>query len=162
MIALRYVYVLVLAVWLGGMVILGTLAAPATFDVLQQQQPTTGRVTAGAVFGEMLRRFHIVAYAAGGLLLACLAGMAMLGPRPVGFGVRVGIVVVMLVLSLYSGLVVSRQLERLQLDIDGPVSALALDDPRRGRFGRLHGVSMALMMLTAMGGLALLYWEARS
>ena len=162
MIALRYVYVLVLAVWLGGMVILGALAAPATFDVLQQQQPTTGRAAAGAVFGEMLRRFHIVAYAAGGLLLACLAGMAMLGPRPVGFGIRVGIVVVMLLLSLYSGLVVSRHIERLQRDIDGPVSALALDDPRRGRFGRLHGASTALMILTAAGGLALLYWEAKS
>ena len=67
---LRYVYVLALVVWLGGAVTLGALAAPATFDVLQVQQPDAGRVLAGRVFGEMLRQFHLVAYAAGAALLA--------------------------------------------------------------------------------------------
>ena len=38
MLALRYVYVLALVVWLGGMVILGALVAPTLFQVLQKGQ----------------------------------------------------------------------------------------------------------------------------
>ena len=41
MLALRYVYVLALVVWLGGMVILGALDAPTTFQVLEQAVPST-------------------------------------------------------------------------------------------------------------------------
>ena len=90
MLALRYVYVLALVVWLGGMVILGAVVAPTTFQVLQASVPATGRELAGAVFGTMLARFHYVAYVAGGLLLVTLAAMRVLGPRPAHVGVRVG------------------------------------------------------------------------
>ena len=43
MLALRYVYVLALVVWLGGMVILGALVAPTVFQVLQSADPAGGR-----------------------------------------------------------------------------------------------------------------------
>ena len=87
--------------------------------------------------------------------------MALLGPRPVAFGIRIGICVSMVVLTLYSGLVVSSRIERLQRDITGSVSSLPEADPRRDQFGRLHALSAVLMTLSATGGLALLYWEAR-
>ena len=80
--AVRYVYVLALVVWLGGMVVLGAVVAPATFQVLQASEPATGRELGGAVFTTILERFHYVAYGAGALLLITLALMAVLGPRP--------------------------------------------------------------------------------
>ena len=43
MLALRYLYVLALVVWLGGMVVLGAIIAPATFQVLQARAPEIGR-----------------------------------------------------------------------------------------------------------------------
>src|SRR5687768_17124390 len=60
MLALRYVYVLALVVWLGGMVLLGAVVAPATFQVLQSIEPIAGRALAGEVFGVTLARFHYV------------------------------------------------------------------------------------------------------
>ena len=60
--ALRYVYILALVVWLGGMVVLGAVVAPATFQVLQASEPATGRELGGAVFTAILERFHYVAY----------------------------------------------------------------------------------------------------
>ena len=48
--AVRYVYILALVVWLGGMVVLGAVVAPATFQVLQASEPVTGRELGGAVF----------------------------------------------------------------------------------------------------------------
>ena len=160
MVFLRYVYISGLTLWLGGMITLGAVAAPVAFAVLQSQQPTGGRALAGAVFGEMLRRFNYVTYGCGAAMLIALAGMALLGPRPLSFAIRSGIVAAMLIVSLYSGIWVTGQIERLQASIDTPVSSLANDDPRRARFGRLHGLSTVLMMINVGGCLVLLGWEA--
>jgi len=102
MLALRYVYVLALVVWLGGMLILGAIVAPTTFEVLQASAGEHGRELAGAVFGSMLARFHYVAYGAGALLLLTLTAMRVLGPRPARGGVRAAIIAVMLGVALYS------------------------------------------------------------
>src|SRR3954469_7794709 len=110
MLALRYVYVLALGIWLGGMLILGAVVAPSTFEVLQAHAPAAGRELAGAVFGDVLARFHYIAYAAGVLLLLTLGAMRVLGPRPAQGGVRAVIVALMLGVALYSGMVVLRQI----------------------------------------------------
>ena len=44
MLALRYIYVLTLVVWLGGMLTLGALVAPTIFQVLQTHELVDGRV----------------------------------------------------------------------------------------------------------------------
>jgi len=98
--ALRYVYVLALALWLGGMVVLGAVVAP---------------VLSGVVFGAILSRFHYIAYGAGTLALVSLAAMALLGPRPRAFAARSAIVGVMLLIALYSGFVALRVEELHQL-----------------------------------------------
>jgi uncharacterized membrane protein len=158
---LRYVHVLALVVWLGGLIALGAVAAPAAFDVLQTRQGDQGRVLAGAVFGEILRRFHLVIYVVGAAALGTLVGMKLLGPRPVGFGLRAAVLSVMLGLALLSGTWVSGRIEALQREIGGPVSRLAPDDQRRVAFGRLHGLSTVLLALNVVGGLVLLSFEAK-
>lgn len=162
MLALRYAYLLALLVWLGGLLVLGGLAAPALFASLEAAHGAAGREMAGLAFGAILRRFHLAAYACGALMLVTLAGMAALGPRPVRFAVRVGIIGLMLGLTAYSGLGVSRRVERLRDAIGGPVASLPASDPRRAAFGRLHALSTALLGASALGGLALLFFEARS
>ncbi len=160
MIGLRYVYALALALWLGGAATLAAVAAPSIFSVLQAREGVAGRVTAGAVFGEVLRRYHLTAYAAGGLMLAALAGMALIGPRPRPYAARVAVVSLMLAAALVSGLAVSRRIERLQVASAGPVAALDPTAPQRVAFGRLHALSTLLVALDVAGGLVLLYWEA--
>ena len=56
MLALRYAAVLALAFWMAVLSSLGAVAAPAIFDVLGARG-AEGRVLAGAVVGETLRRF---------------------------------------------------------------------------------------------------------
>jgi len=117
MLVLRYAYVLALAVWLGGMVILGAIVAPTIFQVLPAYAPDAGRALAGAAFGAVLVRFHYVAYVAGAVLLVTLAAMALLGPRPRGFAIRAAIIAVMLGVALYSGFGVLGEIDRLQSEI---------------------------------------------
>jgi len=159
--ALRYVYVLALAIWLGGMVVLGAVVAPTTFQVLQAIEPSTGRLLGGAVFGAILSRFHYVAYGTGALALLALAAMALLGPRPVAFAVRSAIVALMLVVALYSGLVVLREVNSIQREVSGLPSSLPAGDERRVRFDQLHQLSTRLMVINIVGALTLLYWEAK-
>jgi uncharacterized membrane protein len=163
MIVLRYAYVLALVVWLGGMVVLGSVVAPTVFQVLQAKSPEAGRILAGAVFGTALDRFHYVAYACGGVILVTLIIMAVLGPRPAAFAVRTAMVSAMLGIALYSGFVVLRSVDHLQHEIglDVSPSSLPADDARRVRFDQLHVLSTRLMMINMLGALVLLYWEAR-
>ena len=161
MLALRYVYVLALVIWLGGMVTLGAIVAPATFQILQASAPETGRALAGDLFGQILARFHYVAYAAGGLLVISIVAMAVLGPRPRAFAVRLAVIAAMLLVALYSGLIVLPTVDAIQLEAGSLPSLLPATDPRRIRFDELHQLSTRLMMVNIVGALVLLYWEAR-
>ena len=161
MLALRYVYILALAVWVGGMIVLGAVVAPTTFQFLQNTEPAHGRLLGVAVFGAVLSRFHYVAYGAGTLTLLALAAMALLGPRPRDLAVRTSIVGLMLVVALYSGFGVLREIDSIQQEVGGPSSSLPADDAKRLRFDELHQRSTQLMVLNIVGALVLLYWEAR-
>jgi hypothetical protein len=109
-VALRYVYVLALSLWFGGIITIGVIVSP--------------------VSDAALRRFFLTSYVAGGLVLTTLFGMALLGPRPSGFFARFVVAVAMFALTLYAGLA-------------------------------LRSVSINLLVPIALGGLALLFWEAR-
>lgn len=139
MLALRYVYVLALVVWLGGMTVLNVLVAPTTFEVLQAGAPLVGRALGESVIGTTLARFQYIEYGCGAALLLSFVGMGLLGPRPANFAVRAAIIIVMLSVALYSGVAV--------LDAADRVRAFLMA-------GRLMGIDM-------VGALVLLYWEAR-
>jgi hypothetical protein len=62
---------------------------------------------------------------------------------------------------LATGLYVIPQVNSIQAEVKGPVADLPDTDPRRVEFNRLHGFSNILFSITAIGGLALCWWEAR-
>ena len=161
MFALRYAALAAIALWVGGVVILGGVAAPATFDILAARGVAEHRVLGGAIFGEVLRRFHLVAYGCAGVLFLSLMIRAVLGPRPAYFGLRFAIFGLMLVSTLYSGIVLAGRIDDARRAAGGAPSALAENDPRRIEFGRLHRISTILLLIPVAGGMALLFWEAR-
>ena len=67
----------------------------------------------------------------------------------------------MLALGVASGAFVDPQIAAMRAESTVPIRSLAPDDPRRQQFGRLHGMSTALMAVTAVCGLVLCYWETR-
>jgi hypothetical protein len=154
-------YVLALALWLGGMALAGFIVAPTIFGVLQDWNATTGRVLAGDVFGEILRRVYLVGYAAGALMFVALTLQRIVGPRPKAYGVRAVLVALMVALTFYAGKIIQPRIDMLQTEVGGPMIQLPSEDPRRAEFDRLHSLSTTLMSLTMLGGLALLVWESR-
>lgn len=161
MLVLRYAGLVALTLWVGGLVALGGLAAPATFEVLAASHVTGDRQLAGAIFGETLRRFHLLGYLCGGVLIVTLLGRGILGPRPSRFALRLGLAGAMGLSMLASGLMVSPRIAQLQSTIAAAPSTLAEADSRRVRFGRLHAASSGLLLVPVLGGFFLLYREMR-
>jgi hypothetical protein len=161
MFLLRYLYVVALVLWVGGLIVAGALVAPSVFGVLQAWQAAEGRVLAGQVFGEVLLRLTWLSYAMGGIMFITLTLHRLLGARPVKYGIRVGIMGVMLTMMMVTGFYLIPGVNAIQADVKGPVAELPDADPRRLEFDRLHGLSNAFFAITAIGGLALCWWEAR-
>lgn len=153
---------LALVIWLGGMIVLGAIVAPSTFQVLQALQPDGGRALAGEVFGTSLARFAYVSYGAAGVMIVTLTVMGLLGPRPKPYLLRGLIIAAMLGVAFYGGSILAGQIAVLQQQAGGLPSLLALTDPRRIRFDELHQLSERLMLVNVVGALALLFWESRT
>ena len=161
MLALRYAGLLALTLWVGGLVVLGAIAAPSIFDVLAARHVVDDRILAGAIFGETLRRFHLLSYVCGCVVLVSLIVRGILGPRPIWFAARLGTAFLMLAAAAYSGLVVSQQIARVQAEVVGAPSSLPAPDIRRITFGRLHALSTGLELVPVLGGLLLLFRELK-
>jgi hypothetical protein len=82
MLAIRYVTLAALVIWLGGMVTLAVLTTPSA-DVLQQ--------------------FRIVEYVCGAIVFLCLIVLKFVGPPPHDFFPRIGLVAAMLLVTVYPG-----------------------------------------------------------
>lgn len=159
--AVRYFYVLALALWLGGMALAGFVVAPTVFSVLQAWNASTGRVLAGDLFGEILRRLYLVGSVAAGIMFVALTVQRIIGPRPKAYGVRAALIVIMFALTAYAAYVVQPRIDSLQQLVGGPMIELPAEDPRRSEFDGLHSLSTTLLSLTMVGGLALVAWETR-
>jgi hypothetical protein len=143
------------------MALAGFVVAPTVFSVLQAWNASTGRVLAGDLFGEILRRLYLLGGVAGGIMFLALTVQRIIGPKPRAYGIRAGLVVLMLALTGYAGYIIQPRIDLLQRQVDGPMIELPDDDPRRTEFDGLHGLSTTLLSLTMLGGLALVAWETR-
>ena len=67
----------------------------------------------------------------------------------------------MLAVMMATGFYIIPKVNSIQRQVAGPVSSLEATDTRRVEFDRLHGLSNILFSITAIGGLALCFWETR-
>ena len=161
MIVLRYAYVLALVVWVGALVAAGAFVAPALFGVLQAEAGATGRMLAGAAFGEVLRRVLVAGDVAGIVMLVTMTILRLFGPKPVSYGIRALLLGGMLLANAYTAHILLPEAESLRREINGPMASVAATDPRRVRFDSLHGLSTTIVTAMALAGIAVAAWEAR-
>lgn len=128
---LRYLMLLALVVWIGGIIFFSFAVAPAVFSVL----PT--RALAGAVVNRSLTTLHWMGLASGIVFLVCsffswkrvrLAHLLVVG---------------MLVFTALSQFIVTPKMERLRQEM-GVIDLLSPSDSRRVSFDRLHQWSVRL------------------
>ncbi|MBK6315930.1 MAG: DUF4149 domain-containing protein [Blastocatellia bacterium] len=151
-VAARLAFLLVLGLWIGAMVYFAAVAAPAAFAALADQPGLPGRQLAGSVVRIALGTLNQsgVAMAVVALVLLFLSEPNV---RNRSTAVLAVLVIVLGVLSFVAHGVVSARLDVLRTAM-GVIDEVAVDDPRRLEFGRLHGVSvllLAVQILVAVG-----------
>ena len=158
---LRLLAALALAFWIGGLMAVGGIAAPALFEALELHTPATGRELAGVAFGAIFVRFQYAAWAACGVLFLSLGLRRALGPRPRWFGVRMWIGAAMLAVSVVTVEYIAPRIDRIRASVTGPVASLPDQDPRRVALEGWHQLSTSLMLATLFSGAGLLWMEIR-
>jgi uncharacterized membrane protein len=149
----RFLMLLALVVWVGGIIFFAFVMAPAAFAVLPSHQ------LAGNVVNRVLPTLHWMGVVSGVVFL--VAGMvASRSGSGGGHPARYLLVVLMIVLTLTSQVGVMHRMDRLRAEM-GTIDALAPSDARRVEFNRLHGWSTRIEGTVLLLGLAVVYLTAR-
>ena len=153
---LRYLMVLSLVVWLGGLIFFSFVVAPSAFAVL----PT--RHMAGSLVSRSLSVLHWMGIVSGLVFLVAslLYSRVATGSAHL-FVARHLLIVVMLVLTCISQFGISPRMARLRATV-GEIDRVPLNDPARVQFNALHVWSTRLEGGVLLAGLVVAYLTAQS
>ncbi len=152
---LRFLMLLSLVVWVGGLIFFSFVVAPTVFHVL----PT--RHLAGSVVTRSLAALHWMGMVAGVVFAASsMAYSYAVRGSAHPFAVRHLVVYAMLALTVASQFGISPRMQALRADMV-KIDDVPPDDPRRVEFNRLHAWSTRLEGGVFILGLALLFLTAR-
>lgn len=152
---IRYLNLLALVVWVGGLIFFAFVLAPTVFAVLPSHQ------LAGDVVNRSLRILHWTGMGCGVLF----AATAMIDSRVVEgaarpLAARNLLIYLMIVLTLIGFFGLQSRMTELRRQM-GNIDDLAQDDSRRVVFTRLHVWSTRVEGTVLVLGLALLYLTSR-
>ena len=154
---IRFLTLLSLVLWVGGIAFLAFILAPTAFH----PGVLPSRHLAGAVVGQSLNKLHWLAIACGAVFLVT----SMVESRVVTgviapFAVRNLLVYLMIVLTLVSMFAISTRMFALRNDM-AVIDSVPLDDPRRVEFDRLHVWSTRIESAVFLLGLVVIFSTAR-
>ncbi|MFQ5544305.1 MAG: DUF4149 domain-containing protein [Nitrospiria bacterium] len=147
MLILKFIHLLSLVIWIGGIVFFSFVAAPAIFKTLPRAQ-------AGDVVAKIFPIYYKIAYVCGPLSLGTLLGVSIQkASSPVWNFLCIAL---MTVLTFYSGIVIGRKVRQLKKERNA-ASTDVIQQEKEKAFKKLHGISMALNMLVLMIGMILIF-----
>lgn len=153
---LRFLMLLSLVVWVGGLIFFAFVLAPTAFQVL----PDTH--LAGNVVGRALGKLHWLAITSGIVFLfsSLLYSRLTLGYGQV-FAMRHVLIVVMLGLTLFSQFWIIPRMDALRAQV-GDFAKVTLDNPARVQFDALHAWSTRVEVAVLLLGLVAVFLTASS
>lgn len=149
LIAVKFLYLFSIVVWIGSIVFFSFLAAPSIFKVLPRE-------TAGEVVGDIFPKYWLVGYISSLLALSTLLIDSM-SSHTSPF-VEIAILVAMSLLCFYTGLVIGPKARDIKADIKKAEPSEV--GPLRRSFKRVHAISLVLNMFVLALGLVLIYFTA--
>lgn len=153
---LRFLMLLSLVVWIGGLIFFAFVLAPTAFQVL----PNTH--LAGNVVGRSLGKLHWLAIVSGIVfLISSLLYSRLSDGSTHAFALRHVVILVMLALTLFSQYWIIPRMDSLRASV-GDFASLALNDPARIQFDALHVWSTRVEGAVLVLGLVAVYLTASS
>lgn len=156
---LRFLMLLSLVCWIGGLIFFAFVLAPTAFTI-PAVLPNTH--LAGNVVGRALSKLHWVAIVSGIIFL----GSSMIYNRladgaPHFFATRHILLCLMLALTLISQVGIMPRMDTLRASL-GDVNSVPIDNPERVSFDALHVWSTRVEGTVLLLGLVVVYLTARS
>jgi hypothetical protein len=155
---LRFLMLLSLVVWLGGIVFLAFVEAPTAFS----PGLLPSRHMAGSIVGRSLDVLHYMAIISGIVFLVAsmvLSRMTTGNARPLA--ARHLLIALMLLLTMISQFAISPKMHALRAEV-GVIDNLPPDSPQRREFDRLHMWSEKFEEAVLLLGLVALYSTAQA
>ncbi len=152
---LRFLMLLSLTVWIGGIIFLSFVEAPTAFSVA----PT--RHIAGTLVGHSLTILHWIGLFAGVIFLGSsmlLSSLTAESAQPLA--ARHILLCAMLLLTLISQFGISPKMASLRSQF-GDIDTVPADNPARMQFDALHHWSVRLEVVVLLLGLAVIYLTAQ-
>ena len=155
---LRFLMLLSLVVWLGGLIFFAFVLAPTVFSpgLLPSRQ------MAGSIVGRSLDRLHYMAIVSGTVFLIAsmlYSRIASGNARPLA--ARHVLIVLMLLLTVISQFTISPKMHAIRAEA-GVIDDLPPDNPLRMEFDRLHVWSEKFEVAVLLLGLVALYGTAQA
>jgi Domain of unknown function (DUF4149) len=151
---LRFLMLLSLVVWIGGIVFFSVMA-PTAFHVV----PT--RLLAGTLVGNLLAKLHWIAIFSGVVyLISSMAYSRITEGTAQVFALRHLLIFLMLGLTLASQFWITPRMVTLRAKVASFDTAATLDQPARVQFDALHAWSTRAEITVLLLGLVLIYLTA--
>lgn len=143
---LRFLILLALIVWLGGILFFGAVVAPTLFHVLPSY-------LAGMVVGRTLGVLHWIGMGCAVVIAVASIAMRVRSKRPLN--ARLAALAGMLILTAVSRFAITPRMEEIRASAGrgGDIQQLAENDPLRMQFDRLHHWATRLEMGVLLLGL---------
>jgi len=151
---LRFLMLLSLVVWIGGLIFFALVLAPTAFQVL----PNTH--LAGDVVGRALNKLHWIAIISGivFLITSLLYSYLTQGTAHL-FAMRNVMIVIMLALTLFSQFWIIPRMDTLRASV-GDFASVPLTTPARVQFDALHVWSTRVEVAVLLLGLVVVFLTA--
>ncbi len=147
---IRFIHLLSLVIWIGGMIFFSFIAAPSIFKALPRE-------TAGDVVGGIFPKYWLMGYLCS---LTALATIIILSYMDRSYSLaRVGLLVLMTALIFYSGLVVGANAREVKAQIR-MVEDASKKEILKSEFNVLHKRSTILNIAILILGLAIIFLTA--
>lgn len=138
----RFLQLLTLVLWIGGIVFFSFVVAPALFSILSDPG------LAGRVVSRALAELHYLGLVCGAVFLVASAFSE--GKRQKAMR---GLIVLMMLLTAISQFGIIPQMQHLREAV-GSIQALPVKDAGRAAFDRLHQISVILEGIVLVSGIA--------
>lgn len=141
----RFLIILTLVVWVGGIIFFSFVIAPTLFTTLRKPE------LAASVVGASLTALHLIGIVCGAFLLALTFIIPVRKVRAVR-----AVVILMVLLTAISQFIVMPQMQHIRELVGGSIEALPPKDAGREAFNHLHQFSVALEGATLVAGLVVI------
>jgi hypothetical protein len=160
---LNVLRLLLVSLWLGAAVFFSSVVAPSVFSVLRAFQVSNVGEIAGSMVTRNLTAVNISGQVIGiFLLITAFVVRRGLGRR--SFFLELGALLLMTISTVVGHWVIASKMRALRLAMILPVDQIAVDDPRRVAFNRLHGYSvtaLSIAMVAALIAFLVIAYRAR-